>query len=91
MATEVAQSSFAMSYFVASTSALAAAQALGIEGFGIGEEAAGPVDEQAISTSIAVSSLAVTALADRAAAASLDAGSAVWSNEWGTAEVPRGK
>jgi hypothetical protein len=85
MATEVAESSFAMSYFVSSMSALAAAQAFGIEGFGIGEEAGGRVDEQAISTAIAVSNVAVTALADRAAAEGLDAGSAVWSNEWGIA------
>jgi hypothetical protein len=82
---EIAESSFAMSYFVTSTSALAAAQAFAMDGFGIGEEVSGSVDEEAVANSIAVSGEAVSALADYAAELSLDAGSSVWSNRWGTA------
>jgi len=84
---ELRQAALAVTYYVATTSLIAAAQGFGIDQFGIGADPAAVQNPEVLSASIATSTQAIDQVAALLGQRGLDASLSVWGAAYGTGAV----
>jgi hypothetical protein len=82
LASEIVQSAFARSYYVATTQVLSSAQVYGISGSGIGDDPLSVNNGSAIITAVDNGSAMVDTYSKSVQAKGRDAGSSVWAADW---------